>query len=51
LLTNNPRKLKGLIDGNIEVRHVPHEIEPTGDSISYLKTKKDKLNHLFKKYI
>lgn len=46
LLTNNPRKVKGLegYDLNI-VERVPLEIEPCEHNCSYLSTKKSKLGH------
>lgn len=47
LLTNNPRKIKGLEGyGLTVVERVPLEILPTKDSITYLKTKKKKLGHI-----
>lgn len=51
LLTNNPRKIKGLEDTGVKVRREPLEIEPTNYSRSYLTTKKHKMGHLFTKYI
>jgi 3,4-dihydroxy 2-butanone 4-phosphate synthase/GTP cyclohydrolase II len=48
LLTNNPKKVSGLEAGNIEVvERVPHEITPRPENQHYLKTKADKLGHLF----
>ncbi len=46
LLTNNPRKIKGLegYDLNI-VERIPLEIEPCKYNCSYLSTKKSKLGH------
>jgi 3,4-dihydroxy 2-butanone 4-phosphate synthase/GTP cyclohydrolase II len=47
LLTNNPRKIKGLEGyGLTVVERVPIEISPSTYSERYLKTKKDKLGHL-----
>ncbi len=46
LLTNNPRKVDGLIARGLTVSRVPLEITPTSDSICYLRTKRDKLGHL-----
>jgi 3,4-dihydroxy 2-butanone 4-phosphate synthase/GTP cyclohydrolase II len=47
LLTNNPRKIKGLEGyGLTVVERVPIEISPSSYSARYLKTKKDKLGHL-----
>jgi GTP cyclohydrolase II len=37
LLTNNPRKIAGLSEKGIDVKRIPLEIEPTKDSIAYLK--------------
>lgn len=51
LLTNNPRKIKGLENNGIIVNRMPLEIQPTEDSIEYLKSKKSELGHLFEKYI
>lgn len=46
LLTNNPRKVKGLEGyGLTIVERVPIEISPNSYSARYLKTKKDKLGH------
>lgn len=48
LLTNNPRKIVGLEGYGLEVvERVPLEIKPNDDNIRYLKTKKEKLGHLF----
>jgi 3,4-dihydroxy 2-butanone 4-phosphate synthase/GTP cyclohydrolase II len=47
LLTNNPRKIKGLEGYGITViERAPLEIEPTKDNIAYLKTKQKKLGHI-----
>lgn len=47
LLTNNPRKIKGLEGYGLEVvERVPLFIEPNEDNIKYLSTKKSKLGHL-----
>ncbi|MBU2914366.1 GTP cyclohydrolase II RibA [Reichenbachiella agariperforans] len=51
LLTNNPRKIDGLKSKKITVERIPLEIEPTEDSKSYLKSKKDELGHMFSKYL
>lgn len=47
LITNNPRKIKGLEENGIEVvKRVPIEIESNSENKFYLKTKKEKLNHM-----
>ncbi len=47
LLTNNPKKIKGLEGFGLElVERVPIEIPPNGSNSNYLKVKKDKLGHL-----
>jgi 3,4-dihydroxy 2-butanone 4-phosphate synthase / GTP cyclohydrolase II len=48
LITNNPRKIKGLEGYGLSVvDRVPLEISPTADNIHYLKTKQAKLGHIF----
>lgn len=47
LLTNNPRKIKGLEKAGISVERVPLQIAPTSESRPYLNAKKSKLGHLF----
>jgi 3,4-dihydroxy 2-butanone 4-phosphate synthase/GTP cyclohydrolase II len=48
LITNNPRKIKGLEGYGLSVvERVPLEICPTEDNIHYLKTKREKLGHIF----
>ncbi|MEG8947542.1 bifunctional 3,4-dihydroxy-2-butanone-4-phosphate synthase/GTP cyclohydrolase II [Rosettibacter firmus] len=48
LLTNNPKKIIGLKGYDLEiVERVPIEIPPNKINIKYLKTKKEKLGHLF----
>lgn len=47
LLTNNPKKIKGLEGFGLQiVERVPIEIPPNGSNTKYLKVKKDKLGHL-----
>ncbi|RMF46468.1 MAG: bifunctional 3,4-dihydroxy-2-butanone-4-phosphate synthase/GTP cyclohydrolase II [Deltaproteobacteria bacterium] len=47
LMTNNPRKIVGLEGYGLEiVERVPIQVEPTGDNLKYLKTKREKLGHL-----
>lgn len=47
LLTNNPRKIKGLEGHGLEiVERVPLLIEPNTNNLNYLSTKKSKLGHL-----
>lgn len=47
LLTNNPRKIKGLEGYGLEVvERVPIIIEPNAKNLGYLATKKEKLGHL-----
>lgn len=50
LLTNNPRKVKGIESKGIEVTRVPLEIESTKNSESYLKTKATKMGHLLSEF-
>ncbi len=48
LITNNPKKIIGLKGHGLEiVERVPLEIEPNDDNKNYLRTKKDKLGHMF----
>jgi 3,4-dihydroxy 2-butanone 4-phosphate synthase/GTP cyclohydrolase II len=47
LLTNNPRKIRGLEGyGLTVVERVSLEMEPTKENITYLKTKQEKLGHI-----
>lgn len=48
LLTNNPRKIKGLEGYGLEVvERVPIEMQSRKENVNYLSTKKCKLGHLF----
>lgn len=48
LLTNNPKKIKGLERYGIEVEsRQPIEIPPRQGNLRYLRTKREKLGHLF----
>ena len=48
LLTNNPKKLAGIRGYGLEiVEQVPIEAEPNEWNVKYLKTKKEKMGHLF----
>ena len=47
LLSNNPRKLAGVVGEGLSVsERLPIEIPPTASTSRYLKTKKEKLGHL-----
>lgn len=49
LLTNNPRKIKGLEGYGLEVvSRVPIQIAENKDNSSYLHTKQSKLGHMLK---
>jgi 3,4-dihydroxy 2-butanone 4-phosphate synthase/GTP cyclohydrolase II len=51
LLTNNLTKVVGLQGFGLEIRErVALEIEPNGHNERYLKTKREKLNHVFEKF-
>jgi 3,4-dihydroxy 2-butanone 4-phosphate synthase / GTP cyclohydrolase II len=51
LLTNNLTKVVGLQGFGLEIaERVPIEIEPNGHNERYLKTKDEKLNHVFEKF-
>lgn len=48
LMTNNPRKIVALEGYGLEiVERVPIEVDPTDENLHYLKTKREKLGHLF----
>ena len=47
LLTNNPHKIESLRGYGVNVTRVPLEVPPHRGNIDYLKTKKEKLGHLF----
>ncbi|MDX1957294.1 MAG: bifunctional 3,4-dihydroxy-2-butanone-4-phosphate synthase/GTP cyclohydrolase II [Leptospiraceae bacterium] len=48
LMTNNPRKIVGLEGYGLEVvDRIPIEMKPLLENAGYLKTKKEKLGHLF----
>ncbi|MGH7262500.1 MAG: bifunctional 3,4-dihydroxy-2-butanone-4-phosphate synthase/GTP cyclohydrolase II [Candidatus Rokuibacteriota bacterium] len=48
LLTNNPKKIVGLEGYGLQLaERVPIEIAATGSNLRYLKTKREKLGHLF----
>jgi len=46
LMTNNPEKIEELRAYGFEVVREPIEVEPTEQNLPYLKTKKEKMNHL-----
>jgi 3,4-dihydroxy 2-butanone 4-phosphate synthase/GTP cyclohydrolase II len=51
LLTNNLTKVVGLRGFGLEIsERIPIEIEPTGHNERYLKTKREKLHHVFERY-
>ena len=48
LLTNNPAKVEGLERYGVEVvKRVPLRISPTPSNVGYLRTKREKMGHLF----
>jgi len=47
LLTNNPRKIEGLSDFNLEiVERVPIQMQANAHDLFYLKTKQEKMGHI-----
>jgi 3,4-dihydroxy 2-butanone 4-phosphate synthase / GTP cyclohydrolase II len=49
LMTNNPKKIKGLEGYGMEiVERVPIQMKENRDNVRYLKTKRAKLGHLLK---
>jgi 3,4-dihydroxy 2-butanone 4-phosphate synthase / GTP cyclohydrolase II len=49
LMSNNPEKVSALERAGIEVvERVPCEVEPSAHTADYLRTKKEKMGHLFK---
>jgi 3,4-dihydroxy 2-butanone 4-phosphate synthase/GTP cyclohydrolase II len=49
LLTNNPHKIESLQRYGVSVSRVPLEVTPHAGNIEYLRTKREKLGHLFSK--
>jgi 3,4-dihydroxy 2-butanone 4-phosphate synthase/GTP cyclohydrolase II len=47
LLTNNPHKIESLQRYGVTVTRVPLEVVPHIGNIDYLRTKKEKLGHMF----
>ena len=50
LLTNNPRKVAGLVNQGIEATRVAHMSDPTPLNEAYLRSKAQKLGHLMKPF-
>lgn len=50
LLTNNPRKIDGLVAEGISVERVSHESQPTPTNEAYLRAKATKLGHMMKAF-
>lgn len=50
LLTNNPRKIEGLVSSGIDVERVALEIDSTEESRPYLETKANKMGHLLSEF-
>jgi 3,4-dihydroxy 2-butanone 4-phosphate synthase/GTP cyclohydrolase II len=50
-MTNNLTKVVGLQGFGLEIaERIPLEVEPTEENEAYLKTKQEKLNHVFEKH-
>ena len=50
LLTNNPEKVYGIGEFGLEIRErVPIEVEPQKYDFLYMKTKQEKMGHIFQK--
>lgn len=49
LLTNNPHKIESLQRYGVRISRVPLEVTPHDGNIEYLRTKQEKLGHLFTK--
>ncbi|HXU36313.1 MAG TPA: GTP cyclohydrolase II [Blastocatellia bacterium] len=47
LMSNNPDKLAALVEAGFKVERVPIEVESDEKTADYLKTKKEKLGHMF----
>jgi GTP cyclohydrolase II len=46
-LTNNERKINGLVEHGIDVaERVSHQVDAHAGNIGYLRTKKEKLGHM-----
>ena len=46
LLTNNPDKISAMEDAGFDVERLPLEVEAAEESLAYLRTKKEKFNHM-----